>query len=318
MTATARPIYYYKLFGLAVRSEIEFPEFTMMEAEEISSTERPWAELIHSDVPLALEGSTKIAEWVEVTTSECLFSVEDKCRLLVSGGNRIVLDLFDGVPYEDVRPYLTTCGFATLAFQRQYIPLHVSAVETPKGVWLFTGPSGAGKSTLSVALSKAMDWPLLGDDLAVMEFPDPANTIAGGLCHFGVNKVKLWDDAATSLGIDRSKLERDFFRPHKYHVMIPAGRGTIACENIVGIMSLSWGDDDQDVTLTPMSGSATFSTLMNGIYPPFMAPAYLDLNRLRTLLIGHSQTLKGVSAVRPKREGSLDEAIKAIAALIVS
>ncbi len=316
MTSEFKQIYLYQLFGLAVRSEIEFPEFTSMSADERHNAKYPWAELVHGAVPKHLVDSIPIANWIEVTKTECLFSVADKCRLLVSNGNRVTLDLFEGVPYEDIRPYLTTCGFATLAFQRQFIPLHVSAVETPRGVWLFTGPSGAGKSTLSVALSKATGWPLLGDDLAVLEFPDPNQSPAGAICHFGVNKVKLWDDAAKSLGIDRDKLERDFFRPHKYHVMIPPGRGTIRCEEIAGIMSLSWGEETQEISLTAMSGSATFSTLMNGIYPPFMAPAYLDLARLRVILLGLSRGLKGVTAVRPKRDGSLDEAIADIVAYI--
>jgi hypothetical protein len=316
MTSVFQPIYLYQLFGLAVRSEIEFPEFTSMSENERHNAKYPWAELVHGEVPEHLVDSIPIANWIEVTKTECLFSVADKCRLIVSNGNRVTLDLFDGVPYEDIRPYLTTCGFATLAFQRQFIPLHVSAVETPRGVWLFTGPSGAGKSTLSVALSKVTGWPLLGDDLAVLEFPDPNQSPAGANCHFGVNKVKLWDDAAKSLGIDRDKLERDFFRPHKYHVMIPPGRGTIRCDEIAGIMSLSWGEETQEISLTAMSGSATFSTLMNGIYPPFMAPAYLDLARLRVILLGLSRGLKGVTAVRPKRDGSLDEAVAAIAAFI--
>lgn len=316
MTTEIKPIFYYKLFGLAVRSEIEFPEFTKLAEAEMAATEYPWADLVHGNVPISLVEGTQIADWVETTETDCLFSVAEKCRLLVSNGNRVTLDLFEGVPYEDIRPYLTTCGFATMAFQRQFIPLHVSAVETPHGVWLFTGPSGAGKSTLSVALSKATGWPLLGDDLAILEFPDPENRTTGGLCHFGVNKVKLWDDAAKSLGIDSANLERDFFRPHKYHVMISPGRGTIRCEEIAGIMSLSWGEETQEITLTAMSGSATFSTLMNGIYPPFMAPAYLDLARLRVILLGLSQALKGVMAVRPKRDGSLAEAVAAIAAYI--
>lgn len=316
MTSESKPTYLYQLFGLAVRSEIEFPEFTSMSDEERHTIKYPWAELVHGEVPEQLVNGVPIANWIEVTETDCLYSVGDKCRLLVSNGNRVTLDLFDGVPYEDIRPYLTTCGFATLAFQRQFVPLHVSAVETPRGVWLFTGPSGAGKSTLSVALSQATGWPLLGDDLAVLEFPDPDQSPAGAICHFGVNKVKLWDDAAESLGINRDKLERDFFRPHKYHVMIPPGRSTITCAEIAGIMSLSWGEETQDISLTPMSGSATFSTLMNGIYPPFMAPAYLDLARLRVILLGMSRGLKGVTAVRPKRAGSLDEAVAAIAAYI--
>ncbi len=316
MLSEIKPLYHYQLFGLAVRSEIEFPEFTSMSEGQRDHTEYPWAELVHGKVPEQLEDSLPLADWIRVTKTECLFSVAEKCRMLVSNGNRVTLDLFEGVPYDDVRPYMTTCGFATLAFQRQFVPLHVSAVESPRGVWLFTGPSGAGKSTLSVALSKATGWPLLGDDLAVLEFPDPNSSPAGAICHFGVNKVKLWDDAAMSLGIDRDKLERDFFRPHKYHVMIPPGRGTIKCDEIVGIMSLSWGEDTQDISLTPMSGSATFSTLMNGIYPPYMAPAYLDLARLRIILLGMSRGLKGVTAIRPKRDGSLNEAVAAIAAYI--
>lgn len=316
MTSEFRPNYQYQLFGLYVRSEILFPEFTPISSEVQETSDHLWAELVHGKVPTSLVDAIKIAGWIEVTETECLFSVADKCRLLVSNGNRVTLDLLDGVPYSDIRPYLTTCGFATLAFQRQFIPIHVSAIDSPRGVWLFTGPSGAGKSTLSVALSKATGWPLLGDDLAVLKFPDGNNLASEATCHFGVNKVKLWDDAAKSLGIDDAKLERDFFRPHKFHVMIPPGRGTIACKEIVGIMNLSWDDEVQISSLAPMSGSATFSTLMNAIYPPFMAAAFLDLNRMRMRLLGMSRGLSGVTAIRPKRDGSLDEAVAAIAAHI--
>ena len=250
---------------MAVRSEIEFPEFTLMTRGEQATTTQPWIDVVYDAIAETLDDSFRVASWIESTKTQCLYHVADKCRILVSDGNRLAVDLHAEVALSDVRPYLTTCGFATLAFQNQFIPLHVSAVETPNGVWLFTGPSGAGKSTTSVALSKFTGWPLLGDDLAVLVFNDDSKDVSLGEIHFGVNKVKLWDNAAQLLGIDSEGLERDFFRPHKYHVHVEPGRHAVDMAEVVGITTLLWDKSVASSSTRKASKAEVYASLMNAI-----------------------------------------------------
>jgi len=306
----ARQLHYYKLFGMAVRSEVEFPEFTLLPPDERLTTSLPWVDVVYTDVPETLPDSFKVVDWIEATKTECLFHVAEKCRLLVSNGSRLSLDLYPGVDLKDVRPYLTTCGFATLAFQNQYLPLHVSAAETPKGVVLFAGPSGAGKSTLAVGLKEKLGWPLLGDDLAVCEISGPAEDGIRGSCHFGVNKVKLWESASDALELDKTNLEQDFFRPYKYHIRVSEGRALVPITDISAIVKLQWSD--HDARLIPSTKSVGYETVMNSIYPPYMAQIYLDLVSVRSKVLQLMAGLDAYTLYRTNATWSLDSSIDAL------
>lgn len=234
-------MFKYWSLGMFIESEILFPEFvdlqtytTTPEANVtgafVQSVDLDQAvEIAIEPVPKQLPGSIWLGTWIEITKEEVLFHIENKGRIIVRNGQRVSVELLDGCAPNEIRPYLITCAFCALAIQRKQIPLHFSAVYSPAGAIVFAGHSGAGKSTTAAMVSRIAGWPILGDDLCV--YSPPRDEGGAGLFHFGINKIKLWDDAAVRLDLPVHDLERDAFRPAKLHVTIPY-TGSISANDV--------------------------------------------------------------------------------------
>jgi hypothetical protein len=278
-------------------------------------THLPWVDVVYEDVENMLPNSLRAAEWIEATKTKCLFHVAESCRILVSDANRISIDIpsIDKLP--SIRPFMTTCGFATLAMQNLNLPLHVGAVETPYGIWLLAGQSGAGKSTLSFALAKKMGWNLLGDDLAVLQPTQNGALTFGKDLHFGVNKIKMWADAVDGLAIEKTALAADFFRPTKFHVPVDVSSTSMDLKKVSAILHLVWDNEGLGTAVRPMTRAASFEVLMNAVYPARLAHMYQDLPRIRTTLLSLATQLGAFQVSRSQTPGSLDAVIDQIAKL---
>lgn len=259
-------VHYYRVFGLHVRSEVEFPELVESSAGEWASDLSRQVEVELGPTPDQLSGPKAMFGWIEAAKSETLFKVEECGKIYVDHGVRIRVELDAPDKLIKLRPYMITCGFATLAFHRGWIPLHVGAVRSPKGVILFCGPSGAGKSTTTTAVAKLNNWDLLADDMVILEPTSPP------MMHLGVKRVKLWLSAAEALGVDVAGLQQDYFRPFKYHIPIDAF-GSFPSEEVIGLVKLEWGPSTKFIKLSQGRG---LEELVNSIYPDYFARIYLE------------------------------------------
>lgn len=109
----------------------------------------------------------------------------------------------DGVRYQtasetdaELRLFLFSGVWASLALLRGLLPLRASASSLDGAVHAFTGASGAGKSTLATALA-AKGCPLFADDLVIL---DPASFGAEARCYAGPGKLQLWPAGAELAG----------------------------------------------------------------------------------------------------------------------
>lgn len=291
-------MYVYRIFGFLVNSEFEIAELNTVTPEEAVAPSNPVLEVVYGKVPETLPGSFKIANWIEATKTDALFNIRGTIRLLASAGRRIVIDVESRCSPTVVRDYIIGCGFPTIAHQRKLVPLHVSMIDTPYGVWMFAGASGAGKSTTSATLAQERGWTLLCDDLTVL------NTEDQGSFYFGINKIKLWDDAVQKLGFDISTLQKDSFREHKYHVNTPL-QGPVKAGKLVGIVSLQWAEDNANILA--LSRPYIFKSLMNSIYAPDFVSVFNNLEQIQCNLLNLSRVISGYSHVGTKISNRMDE-----------
>lgn len=257
--------YISDVFGLKIHSQFELPEL------KPSMTGADWTDASISvtagSVPEELSNGRRINPYMAFGKDICLYTFEGVARLLVKNGSEIIVDLDKDGTESDMRAYLVGSGLGTLLHQRRMLPLHISAVSSPKGIVAFTGHSGAGKSTMASLLHRHTGWPLISDDLAVLNLADSKPTL-----YTGVLRIKLWKDALSRFQPAEGSTTRDLARLDKFHVHAPdmfsQEQGALA-----HLMQLERGDEFK---LTPLTGATAFKTVVNAIYRPELVDAFND------------------------------------------
>jgi len=291
--------YFYRTYGLIVESEIKLPE--LQSVADQSSDVR----IRIGPVPEKLSGSRAFSEQVEYTSTRCILGIKNVGKYLIERGESITVQPFSGherpcgnaTPLSDVRLFLIGSAFAALLHQRRLLPLHISAVLGPQGVWAFTGPSGSGKSTIAGWLSNRAGYPLLSDDVAVAEFRD-----GRVLLHPGPRRLKLWSDAVDLLEIRGKRLVQDMSNTQKYQLYLSdeAPRGEFALTHLVALEKAGAGQQPQ---LSAVKGMDRFKFCSNSVYRHHMAPWF----RTREEYVGSLfQLAENIAVYRLARQWSHD------------
>ncbi len=275
--------YFYHTYGLNVASEIELPELRAADAAPEAAVTMALAAL-----PETLEGAQVHDSYLQVAGDQCQINVANIARYRIEQGQRILIDPAPDAAPGDVRLYLLGTALGTVLHQRHSLPLHVSAIVTPGGVWAFTGESGAGKSTLAAALHYHFGWPLLSDDVGVIE-PDESGQ---PLFHPGPPRLKLWQDALTHFAIDPSGLIPDQMRFNKFH--LPLARGFEQAPRCLrALVVLERAEDDEPPSLVAVNGMAAFQAVAGAVYRPEIGQRIAD----RATLFRRCAALAGQVAV---------------------
>lgn len=265
--------YFYRIYGLNLASAIELPELPELLDADASPKIAVTVGLASLDETLA--GMTADGSYLQVSGDRCQFNVKGIARYRIEQGQRILVDPAPGAAPGDVRLFLIGSAFGALLHQRGCLPLHVSSVATPNGVWTFTGDSGAGKSTLAASLHFHFDWPLLSDDVGVIGAGDQGEP----LFHSGPPHLKLWQDAVAHFEIDPSGLIRDQTRLNKFHLPLARGSETEP-QRLRAVVVLERANDDEPPSLTEIKGIAAFQAVAGSVYRPEMAQRVGDRNLL--------------------------------------
>ena len=201
----------YRAYGLIWQIPLTCPEW-----RPALVNSPPDVVVRYGTVPPAPPSALAAGPLRQVTPEAARFGLPDVARLLVRGGNDILIDRREGVDDERVRLLLLGTGTALLLHQRGLLPLHASAILTPAGAVLFTGHSGAGKSTLLNEFLRR-GYPMLAEDLAAVRWD------AAGVAWVepGVQVTKLWADSAAALGQPTAGLAR--VRPELEKFVVPVG-----------------------------------------------------------------------------------------------
>jgi len=276
-TATQPEWHWYRAFGLTIRSQLEVPELAAIHPRP---EEPDVVDIRLGDVPRILPNGREATPWLQTSSRQCLVGCPNIARYLIEDGSSITVERRIQAPSEavatdgDVRTYLLGTVLGALLHQRQWLPLHISAVKTAKGVVAFTGPSGAGKSTLTAYLHYRLKLPLVSDDIAVLKPED-----SKPLLYPGPARLKLWTTALDALGLSRAGLVRDLTRENKFHISqnLDFQSEPVPLDKLV---ILTRTESGQPGFVRRIRGIEAYRVFMHTIYRPALCHLYFNQTRL--------------------------------------
>jgi hypothetical protein len=189
-------IHHYRVFGLAVASEIELSDL-----EPVAAHAAPDVVITRGTIDAAGAG-----DHVPLPiTNGSILRIDEVATFAITAGTRIVVDALADVPARNVRLYLLGSAMGMLLHQRGLLPLHANAVEIDGRAFAFMGRSGAGKSTLAAWFHDA-GHRVLSDDVCVVRFAADGRPLASA----GLPRLRLWRDAVERSGREPGHLPRSY------------------------------------------------------------------------------------------------------------
>ncbi|MEZ4633911.1 MAG: hypothetical protein R2873_05500 [Caldilineaceae bacterium] len=207
----------YVAYGLIWRMPLACPELRTAPPGSLADVTVTYGELPPPQSKTVAAGPLR-----QVTPGEARFGLPGVARLLVRGGNEILIELGPDADDDMVRLLLLGTGAALLLHQRGSLPLHASAIVTPTGAVLFMGHSGVGKSTLLNEFLRR-GYPMLAEDLAAVRLAEDGVAWVEP----GVQITKLWADSAAVLEQPTDGLAR--VRPELQKFVVPVS-GSLAID----------------------------------------------------------------------------------------
>lgn len=195
--------YYYKSFGLIIKSDLVLPELYSV------GNSNPDIEIKYGVVPKQIDNPIFKGVLFESSPSQFLLRIENIGQFYAQDGKIIVVQPEHGVFPEEIRLFLLGSCIGILIHQRGSLPLHGSTVIINNYALLIAGNSASGKSSLAAGFSEK-GYQILSDDLTVLE------SKSGNFMEAqpGIAHIKLWKDVLEYFNFDhktvrvRPKLEK--------------------------------------------------------------------------------------------------------------
>jgi len=242
----------------------------------------------------------------EANRREFLLRIPGVANYYAHDGEEIVVDIQAGAPETDVRSFLMGSLFAALCHQRGLLPLHASAVSTPRGAAAFVANSGAGKSSMAAFLAQR-GHRILSDDICVVDPGAPRERRVLPAAPW----LKLWDTTLAAIGESSEGLHRIFSEETKYRYMLDDPED---CTPLAELLVLERDDSITRTVFEPLSAVQAMTAMLDFTFQAWMVRE-AGLTEHYFHLAG--KALAGVRATRIRRPWgftAMDETMAALEA----
>jgi hypothetical protein len=251
--------YFYKAFGLAIRSEMELPPLIASEA-----CDRVDINLVFGKVSqTGLENPDIIKPRSQLNKTALWLDIPNIGIFLVENGRQITISPAPGADNDSIRLFLLESCLGAILQQRGELVLQGSALCFAQHCVIFSGNAGVGKSTLAAAF-KQKGRQLLTDNLALFD--------AQGCVQPSFPQLKLWQNAANKLDIDLSLHKRVRPQIEKFAIAVD----TVFCRQPMPVKTVYLlGTHNQDsFVFEEIKGMTKFQPLKSCCYHPSFCEAF--------------------------------------------
>lgn len=248
-------IYWYRVYGLMVKSEIEMKELLILKNEEY---EKCNVNISYGLMPDYIKSKINSGKTIEVGRETIWFHIRDIATYLITNGNEIIVEAYENVDKHMLKTYVMCSCLGFIMLQKEMVAIHGGTVVLDNKAVIFTGDRGAGKSTLTTAL-RLKGYKFISDDVA--------STILnnGPIISPGFPYQKLCEDAMDNMNIDKTKCT-SFMSDTKMKYLVPAHNSFLdANVRLAAICEITVGDVDK-VKIEELRGKEKLTKLIKNIY----------------------------------------------------
>ena len=157
-------MYYYKIYGQKVESDIDFAQLVVDTSEA-----EPSIRIMRRNAPEDILEQMK-QRYTSAGERESWF-YNKTLRCVIRDGQDIYYEPFDDINEQYLRTYILGYGLSMLFLQRGNLTIHGSCVRKDNQAIIISGMSGAGKSTLTSQFLSA-GYEFMADDITLVECND--------------------------------------------------------------------------------------------------------------------------------------------------
>jgi hypothetical protein len=202
----------------------------------------------------------------------------------------VVVDREAGAPELDVRSYLMGNLFAVLCHQRGLLPLHASAIATPRGAVAFLAQSGGGKSSMVAFLSRR-GHRVLADDICLI---DPAAQQDRRVLPVAP-WLKLWSTTLDAMGESSHGLSRIFSDDEKYRYALEEPEAPVPLAELI---LLERAEPQAEVSFERLAPVHALHAMLDLTYQSWLVRA---IGRTENYFLRCGEALAGARVVRMRR-----------------
>lgn len=301
-------MFYYKIYGLIVKSEIEIPQAYEIEPEELEKID---VDIVYGKMYDFMYEHAEKGYGTWTSKFDCAwFWRSDSGHFMIEGGKRITIDVFEDANILMVQSMILSAGFALVILQRNEVCFHGSCLEYGKKAFAVCGESGAGKSTVTMELLKSNYGFLADDTFRVHSIENKY------MAEPTYPQQKVCRDMAEHYGLDLNSMiyideERDKFALSRRERFVDR-------ECLLSVVFILKKDGDAcEVTVNEISGGEYIKSVIDNLY---LADTYKNIvgipPEFMMQIFGLSSQVKIYEICRPVRGNSVPEIVSQILQLL--